>query len=66
MVADIDDAYPILPWSNPAHEFWINDPNKINPIKMLEDGIKLCGYLTSPNRFILTGLVTCKQGLSFT
>lgn len=53
VVADIDDAYPILPWSNPAHEFWINDPNKIDPIKKLEEGIKLCGYLTSPNRNIL-------------
>lgn len=53
VVADIDDAYPILPWSNPAHEFWINDPAKIEPIKKLEEGIKLCGFLTSPNRLIL-------------
>lgn len=52
-VADIDDAYPILPWSNPAHEFWINDPNNIQPVSKLEEGLALCGYLTSPNRLIL-------------
>jgi len=53
IVADLDDAYPILPWSNPAHEFWINDPHKIDPLVTLERGIQTCGYLTSPNRHIL-------------
>ena len=51
--ADLDDAYPILPWSNPAHEFWINDPHDVKPLEKLEDGIRLCGHLCSPNRFIL-------------
>ena len=53
VVADLDDAYTILPWANPAHTFWIDDPHAIDPLATLERGLQTCGYLTSPNRLIL-------------
>ncbi len=53
--ADLDDAYTILPWSNPAHAFWVQNSGKRDPapLKMLETGLSLCDALTSPNRLIL-------------
>ena len=52
---DLDDAYQILPWSNPAHAFWIENSTKQEPppLVMLEDGLKRFDGLIAPNRLLL-------------
>ena len=55
VAVDLDDAYPLLPWSNPAHAFWIENSSKrpINPIEMLENGLRQSNGLIAPNRLLL-------------
>lgn len=55
VVADLDDAYPLLPSSNPAHNLWINNSIHADPppLVMLERSLSVCDGLTSPNRLIL-------------
>lgn len=56
VVADLDDDYPHLPASNPAHEFWIKNANNLPeaPIALLTKGLAKCDALTSPNKVILS------------
>lgn len=61
VVVDLDDAYQMLPWSNPARNFWHNSefgtPEGTKEIggafKMLEEGLRLSNGLISPNRLLL-------------
>lgn len=55
VVADLDDAYHMLPWSNPAHTFWIENPanRQPPPLVMLEQGLSQVDALTAPNRLLL-------------
>lgn len=55
VVADLDDDYPELPWSNPAHEFWIKNAQGLpeSPIALLTEGLRHCDGLTSPSKVIL-------------
>jgi hypothetical protein len=55
VIADLDDAYQILPVSNPAWHFWIENSSSRDPLPLvwLENGLKMCNGLTSPNRNIL-------------
>lgn len=55
IVIDLDDAYQMLPWSNPAHNFWIENPENRNPppLVMLEEGLRRADALTAPNRNLL-------------
>ncbi len=55
VVADLDDDYPHLPFSNPAHEFWIKNAQglKESPIALLTEGLRHCDGLTSPSKVIL-------------
>lgn len=56
VVVDLDDAYQILPWSNPAHAFWIENSQKIeqNPVVILEEGLRRSNGLIAPNRLLLS------------
>jgi hypothetical protein len=53
--ADLDDQYQGLPFSNPAHAFWVENNSNLSPtpLKALEYGLGLCGALTAPNRLLL-------------
>lgn len=56
VVCDLDDAYNILPWSNPAHAYWIRNVPGIEPppLEMLEEGLRNhVDALTSPSKVIL-------------
>jgi len=53
IAVDLDDSYPTLPWSNPAHRFWIEDPEQRHPLLHLEQGLRELDGLVSPNRNIL-------------
>lgn len=55
VVADLDDDYPSLPHSNPAHEFWIKNAQKLSesPVALLTEGLRHCDGLTSPSKVIL-------------
>jgi hypothetical protein len=57
---DLDDAYSILPWSNPAKNFWHHRPDLWQgemvegaAIRYLEEGLRRTGALISPNRNLL-------------
>lgn len=52
VLVDLDDAYHILPWSNPAHRFW-HEMEGGKAVKMLEDGLRLSDGLVAPNRLLL-------------
>lgn len=52
VLVDLDDAYHILPWSNPAHRFWIENNDK-EALDWLEKGLRQVDGLTSPNRLLL-------------
>ena len=53
-VLDLDDAYPILPWSNPAHAFWIENARKWDPppLEGLDMGARMVDAVTSPSKVI--------------
>lgn len=55
VLVDIDDHYPNLPPSNPAHKFWIRnslgmDPN---PIELFKTGLEHAHGLIAPSKIIL-------------
>lgn len=55
VIADLDDDYPNLPHSNPAHRFWIGNVAGVPkpPIEMLTNGLRHCDILFSPSKQIL-------------
>lgn len=61
VVIDLDDAYQILPWSNPARDFWherdfptpAGEVVKGGAMQMLEEGIRISAGLLCPNRLLL-------------
>jgi len=55
VAVDLDDMYQSLPWSNPAHAFWIQNSAKLDPppLVSLERGLKQSNGLISPNRNLL-------------
>jgi hypothetical protein len=60
IAVDLDDAYSILPWSNPAHKFWIEREDEWEgeqvegaALKYLEKGLRQCRALIAPNDFLL-------------
>lgn len=54
VILDLDDAYPILPWSNPAHAFWIENAREMNPVPLegLANGVRLVDAVSSPSKMI--------------
>lgn len=54
-VTDLDDCYPDLPPSNPAHAFWaLNKPGlDPAPIPALEEALRHCDGLTAPSKVLL-------------
>lgn len=49
---DLDDAYHILPWSNPAHQFWhVKDDGAA--LIWLERGLAEADALIAPNQLLL-------------
>lgn len=54
VLADLDDAYHILPFSNPAFQFWKENVYNLDPtpLAMLERGLSYCDGLTCPNRLL--------------
>lgn len=61
VLIDLDDAYHILPWSNPAHKFWMEN-EEIQPLEMLEYGISISDGLIAPNRILLNDWSHVAQG----
>lgn len=61
---DLDDAYHILPWSNPAHAFWIENKHDLDPapLDILERGLRKSDGLTAPNRLLLQDWSYAVQG----
>jgi len=55
VVIDVDDHYPHLPPSNPAHGYWIRNMLELNPppIEALTEGMRHADALTSPSKVIL-------------
>jgi hypothetical protein len=53
VLVDLDDAYHILPQSNPAHSFWI-DKDGGEALVLLEDGLRRSNGLIAPNRLLLS------------
>ncbi len=60
IAVDLDDAYSMLPWSNPAHKFWIEREDNWQgeqvegaALKYLEEGLRQCRALIAPNDFLL-------------
>lgn len=55
VAVDIDDHYPGLPPSNPAHQYWILNRGglQIDPVQALTEGMKSADCLTSPSKVIL-------------
>ena len=55
VACDLDDDYPNLPWSNPAHSFWIentaNAPTA--PIELLTQGLRHANALIAPSKVLL-------------
>jgi len=58
---DLDDAYHILPWSNPAHKFWIERENS-DALNLLEHGLSICDGLIAPNRLLLSDWAHVTRG----
>ena len=52
-VIDLDDAYHILPWSNPAHKFWLEKDDSV-ALLHLEEGLRRSNGLLAPNRLLLS------------
>lgn len=73
VVIDLDDAYWMLPWSNPAHKFWFErefmtpaGPEELGgAYKMLEEGLRRSDGLVSPNRLLLRDFEYCTKGKSY-
>lgn len=73
VVVDLDDAYWMLPWSNPAHKFWFEKmfqtpagpAEKGGAYKMLEEGLRISDGLVAPNRLLLRDFEYCTGGKSY-
>lgn len=52
VLVDLDDAYHILPWSNPAHKFWLEIQDGV-ALQALENGLMHSDGLVAPNRLLL-------------
>ena len=55
VVCDLDDDYPNLPWSNPAHRFWIQNASgaPTAPIELLTAGLRHANALIAPSKVLL-------------
>lgn len=55
VLVDIDDHYPNLPPSNPAHRFWIRNAHGMepDPIELFRTGLEHSDGLIAPSRVIL-------------
>lgn len=55
VVCDLDDHYPNLPPSNPAHAYWIRNVHKVKPtpLERLKIGLAKTDGLIAPNRILL-------------
>jgi glycosyltransferase involved in cell wall biosynthesis len=55
VVIDLDDHYPHLPASNPAHVYWIVNRARLDPtpIDALAEGLRHADALISPSKVIL-------------
>lgn len=55
VVADLDDAYQMMPWDNPAHRYWeLNAPNiDPHPVPALEEGLRHVDGLTAPSKQLI-------------
>ena len=53
VAVDLDDAYHILPWCNPAHKYWL-EKNDGAALGKLEMGLAMCDGLIAPNRLLLS------------
>ena len=55
VLVDIDDHYPGLPPSNPAHNYWIKNVHNINPIpiEMMRIGLSKSDGLVAPSKILL-------------
>lgn len=55
VIADLDDAYNMMPTSNPAYRFWVQNRGKLpqDPVEALAEGLHHVDGLTSPSRVIL-------------
>jgi len=58
---DLDDAYHILPWSNPAHKFW-HERKDGEALVWLERALSICDGLIAPNRALLADWAHCVPG----
>ena len=64
VVVDLDDSYPTLPWCNPAHAFWIENKTEkpVNPVIMLEEGLRRSNGLVAPNKNLLSDWAHVTRG----
>ena len=55
VVADLDDAYQMMPVSNPAYWFWVENRGGLShdPVDGLREGLKHVDALLSPSKLIL-------------
>jgi len=55
VLSDLDDAYQIMPQSNPAYPFWHENKGNLpeEPIKILTTGLSHTDGLLAPNRVLL-------------
>ena len=55
VLVDIDDHYPNLPPSNPAHKFWIRNSYSMEPtpIELFKTGLEHANGLIAPSKIIL-------------
>jgi len=55
IVVDLDDAYQMMPWSNPAHAYWTENKSKLpdDPINCLAEGLKRADGLTTPSKQLI-------------
>lgn len=61
VVVDMDDAYQMLPWSNPAKPFWhLKDGGE--HLEILVKAMSMSDGLISPNRLLLNDWSHCTRG----
>lgn len=55
LVADLDDAYQMMPWANPAHAYWEENRGGLpkHPVDQLREGLMHVDGLTAPSRQLL-------------
>lgn len=64
VAVDLDDAYQILPWSNPAHKFWKQNAANFaeHPLGVLERGLQQSNGFIAPNRLLLQSWAYAVKG----